>query len=186
MKWAQSCTSVLKCYSFWSDRVDTLKWSRLWRKRLLWQGWWILATYFIMRVLHWGRGLQTERGHGNPPGGHGRGSTAAMVWVFLFISVRCQVMHYLARAHTHIHTHAGCDTTTTLLPIYHLKILFHNIKYDMKVYFTTPSPSLSDRNDFVFSTKGAVTRQHLQGKKKKKAIFRYFPILYLQSWNTLL
>lgn len=95
-----------------------------------------------MRVLHWGRGLQTEWGHGNPPGGHGQGSTAATVGVFLLISVRCQVMHYLA----YTHTHTGCDTTTTLLHIYHLKILFHNIKYDMKVHFATPSPSLSGRN----------------------------------------
>lgn len=71
------------------------------RDLLLWQGWWILATYFIMRVLHWGCGLQTEWGHGNPPGGHGRGSTAGTVGVFLFISVRCQVMHYLIHTHTH-------------------------------------------------------------------------------------
>lgn len=75
------------------------------RDLLLWQGWWILATYFIMRVLHWGRGLQTEWGHGNPLGGHGQGSTAGTVGVFLFISVRCWLIHYLIHRCTHTHTH---------------------------------------------------------------------------------
>lgn len=67
-----------------------------------------------MRALHWGGGLQTEWGHGNPLGGHGQGSTGGTPGVSLFY-LRALPGHALFNTHAHTHWMLHIYQTTAYL-----------------------------------------------------------------------
>lgn len=124
-----------------------------------------------MRTLHWGRGLQIEWGHWNPPGGHGQGSTGGTPGVSLFYP-RVLLGHALFNTHTH----TGCYTSTRLLHIYYLKILSHD-ETDIAFYHFA---SFLGRHGKVFSIKGANTPHNMCRGKKKNLIFYYCPPALLE------
>lgn len=180
MKWAQSCASVLKCYSFWSDRVDTLKWSRLSRKRLTS----VTRLMNIGYIFHYeGTSLRPWPAEGvgtwKSPGWSWTGKYCWYCWSFSFY-LSTLSGHALFNTHTDIDadTHAHWmlhNYPTTAHILFKGSFSKHKIWYESFI-LPPPSPSLLGRNGLVLSTKGAITLHNICRGKKSFQIFLLFCI----------